>query len=204
MARSDIQPIVDQYLPVIQRLIQEQSRFSEPFRNRFDHTLRVLIWAGRIQELEGGDREIVSLAVLFHDVGWSETENHALISASLAEETLQETHLDRSKLDRILSAVRTHNERKISREELPLENRIVMDADFLDELGVTTMVWDALKVAGGDNPSYLKVYEKDHNFYLEALKKRRFLKTDAGIKFYDERLNFWKLVLDNLKFELGL
>jgi len=69
-------------------LIETQSRRSQPFRNRFDHTMRVLKWADRIHKVEGGDFEIITLAVLFYNTDWSDTVDHAQVGAELAEKYL--------------------------------------------------------------------------------------------------------------------
>jgi hypothetical protein len=107
-------------------------------------------------------------------------------------------------MERVISAVETHNLREIPSSDLPLENQIVMDADLLDELGVTTLVWDAMSVAGQPEAGYLKVLEKDRAFYGSAFKRQSEMKTTSGLKLYRERLDAWRMVLDNLAFELGV
>ena len=80
--------ITEQAFREAEILINRQGCFSQPFRNRFDHTKRVLKWAKRIHEIEGGDIEIITLAVIFHDTGWSEKVDHAQIGAEQAEKYL--------------------------------------------------------------------------------------------------------------------
>jgi HD superfamily phosphodiesterase len=195
--------LVNKSIPIVQEYIRGQNRFSQAFRDRFEHTKRVLTWAKRIQQLEGGDLEIINLAVLFHDTGWSEEINHAQVSAELAGKFLVENEVAPQVMERVISAVQTHNLRGIPGSDLPLENQIVMDADLLDELGVTTMVWDAMTVAGQPEAGYLKVLEKDRAFYNNAVKRQSEMKTNTGLKLYRERLDTWRMVLDNLAFELG-
>jgi HD superfamily phosphodiesterase len=196
--------LVNKSIPIVQDYIRGQKRFSQAFRDRFEHTKRVLTWAKRIQQLEGGDLEIINLAVLFHDTGWSEEINHAQVSAELAGKFLVENEVAPQVMERVISAVQTHNLRGIPGSDLPLENQIVMDADLLDELGVTTMVWDAMTVAGQPEAGYLKVLEKDRAFYNNAVKRQSEMKTNTGLKLYRERLDTWRMVLDNLAFELGI
>jgi uncharacterized protein len=204
MSASRLKSLIQDCRPVVQALIREQGRFSQVFRDRYEHTLRVLTWAERIQECEGGDMTIISLAVLFHDTGWSETINHAAVSAGLVEKYLKEHRVEPDIVERIASAVSTHNLRELPKETLALENRIVMDADLLDELGVTTLVWDALAAAGEPDPGYQKVFEKNQDFYARAIQKTSLLKTNTGLMLYRERMEFWKSVLENYAFELGL
>jgi HD superfamily phosphodiesterase len=204
MNESELEFLFQKSLPVVQAHIQAQNRFSPEFRNRVQHTLRVLNWANRIQPNEGGDFAVIRLAVLFHDTGWSETINHAVVSASLAEDFLLENGVEITLVQRIVSAVKTHNLREIPAQDLPLENRIVMDADLLDEVGVTALVWDAMAAAGESEPGYLKVLAKDIAFYLNARKRKIELKTVTGLVLYQERLDLWFKLLEHLAFELGV
>jgi len=185
-------------------LIENHGRFSQPFRNRFDHTLRVLKWAERIHAIEGGDIEVIALAVIFHDTGWSDTLDHALIGAELVEKYLLGKAVDPGLVDRIASAVRTHNKRNAPHESLPIENLIVMDADFLDEVGVTTLVWDAMATAIESNPGYGRVIEKDLKYYQRAQEKTVYLKTETGKQLYNQRMAAWEMCLSHLRYELGL
>lgn len=195
--------LINGCMPIVRELISEQNRFSEVFRDRYEHTIRVLTWAKRIQSIEGGDLNVITLAVLFHDTGWSEEVNHAQVSALLAEEFLLENKAEAQFVERVVSAVRTHNLREIPSSDLPIENQVVMDADLLDELGVTTLVWDAMSVAQKPDLGYQKVLEKDIEFFSSAWKKRCEIKTKTGLKFYLERMDFWRMVLENLAYELG-
>ena len=204
MGFIDLKDIIEAASTEARRLIEVQNRKSQPFRNRFEHTLRVLKWAHRIQKIEGGNLEIITLAVLFHDSGWSDTIDHALVGAELAKKYLLEREIDPVLVDRVVSAVQMHNKRIEPHEDLPLENLILMDADLLDELGVTTLIWDAMATAMEDNPSYMRALEKDLEYYERAKGKMVQLKTESGMKFYSERMAMWGRCLSHLQYELGL
>ena len=204
MGYINLNDIIEATSAEARRLIENQSRRSQPFRNRFEHTIRVLNWADRIHKIEGGNFEIITLAVLFHDTGWSDTIDHAQVRAELAQKYLLEKGVDPVLVDRITSAVRTHNKRLEPQENLPIENLIVMDADLLDELGVTTLVWDAMATAIEDDPGYVRAFEKDLEYYERAKGKTAQLKTEAGLKFYNERMAMWNKCLSHLQYELGL
>jgi len=187
-----------------QRLIASQTRWSHPFRSRWEHTLRVLRWAERIQACEGGDWGVIWLAVLFHDCGWSETLDHALVGAELVEAFLRAEGVEPALVERVAWAVRTHNKRRDPAPDLPLENRIVMDADLLDELGITTLVWDAMATALEEQPGYRQALERDLAFFNHAKCKLEQLQTPTGVRLYQERLAFWEKCLSHLRYELGL
>ncbi len=204
MGYTNLSEITEQASVEAKRLINNLSRKSQPFRNRFEHTMRVLKWADRIHKIEGGDFEIIKFAILFHDTGWSDTIDHALIGAELAEKFLLGKDVDPILVARIVSAVHTHNKGDELQESLPLENLIVMDADLLDEVGVTTLVWDAMATANENNPSYIRVLEKDIEFYKEAKEKTIYLKTETGKKLYNERISIWEMCLSHFRYVLSL
>ena len=203
MEEINLDPVIEQAYTIVEKLIDEQDRYSQPFRDRFEHTKRVLNWAKRIHQHEGGDIGIITLAVLFHDSGWSDEIDHALIGAQLAEKFLIEQCVDRPIIDRVVSATLTHNKRLDPVEDLPIENLIVMDADILDELGVTTLVWDAMATAIGENPGYREALEQNQGYFDRAEEKSGSLHTKTGKQLFLERIAVWKFCLENLRYELG-
>ena len=129
-----------------------------PFRDRFEHTMRVYRWAIKLQNKLGGDLEIISLAALLHDVGWDEKEeiSHAVVGAQMAADFLVEMDYDPAKIGRVCEIIRRHEDQD-TEDELSLECQIVMDADLLDELGaigvlctiIMVMVMDTMVMATG-------------------------------------------------------
>jgi uncharacterized protein len=204
MSYIKLADITEEATAEAKRLISIQNRKSQPFRNRFDHTMRVLKWAQRIHKVEGGDLGVITLAVLFHDTGWSDKVDHASVGAELAEKYFLSKNVDPSFISRISSAIRTHNKKQELLSTLPIENLVVLDADILDEVGIITLVWDALATATENMPSYSKVIEKDLIYYERAREQRNYLKTETGIKLYNERIAIWKKCLSHFKYELGL
>ena len=61
------------------------TRPYQTFRNRFEHTKRVLGWAKRIaDDLPNVDEEVLLTSAIFHDVGYaSGKEDHAINSANI-------------------------------------------------------------------------------------------------------------------------
>jgi uncharacterized protein len=204
MKWANFDTIKEQALKQAQFLIENQTRDSLPFRNRFDHTLRVLKWADRIREFEGGDIEIISLAVIFHDTGWDGQVDHALLGAELAEKYLLSQGVAPSIVSRVSSAVRTHNKRDLPIENLPIENLIVMDADLLDEKGVTTLVWDVMATAKEDRPSYVRALERNELYFAKTKERLFLIKTETGRKLFLERMAIWENCLNHFRYELGL
>lgn len=177
-----------------------------PFRNRFEHTLRVWEWAKRINKVEKGDEEIIDIAAIFHDIGKGEEgeKPHALISAELCRKYLKSAGFNEDKIDRITSAVRRHSSKHLIADELSLEERIIMDADLLDEAGAMCVLWDSMHQGAQENASYYKTYASLQNHYEERARGIKLLKTSEGKRLYEERISFLKLFLDNLRYELGM
>jgi HD superfamily phosphodiesterase len=203
MKINQFEQLVEMALLEVKVLIQKHKRFSHPFRNRFEHTKRVLTWTQRIQAIEGGNLEIITLAVIFHDAGWDGQVDHALLGAKLARKFLVDQGVKVDIVNRVGSAIETHNKRQNPPPNLPLENLIVMDADRLDELGVTTLVWDAMATALEDAPSFKKVLGRDQQYFASAKEAKQFIQTKTGLKFYDKRIRVWEQCLSQLRYELG-
>ena len=185
-------------------LIANQNRPDRPFRDRFKHTLRVLNWAERLQAVEGGDLFSIRLAVLFHDTGWDPPRPHAEVSAELAEAYFRAQPLSEELLKSIINGVRNHNLRHLPEETLSIEEKIIMDADLLDEVGVTSLIFDAMSTALEEQASYELVLERGREFIPRIEENFHNLKTAAAREIYTQRLKVLHFCYQELEYELGL
>jgi uncharacterized protein len=173
------------------------------FRDRVKHTERVLNWAERIHEIEGGDLEIIQMAVWLHDIGWDHIVNHALVSGKMSKVFLESIGYPDDKKVKVLQAVTYHNSRSDDLD-FNLETQIVRDADLLDEVGATTVLWDALSTSYNKLASYEMAYIKSMHYYNHLKKSSNYLLTQAGGAFFDERLKVYKQIISELAYELNL
>jgi uncharacterized protein len=177
-----------------------------PFRNNFEHCMRVYHWALRINSAERGDRDVIAIASLFHDIG--KTVNldysHADIGADICNAYLTTICYPSEKRVKIVQAIRLHPYKDNPSLSLTLEEKILMDADLLDEVGALTAVWDSMATAMEDMPDYLKVYKRSSRFYSKVARKKESIKTDTGRLFYEQRLDVLSGFIENLGFELGV
>ena len=172
-----------------------------PFRDRFEHTMRVYRWAIKLQAKVGGDLDIIALAALLHDVGWDEEKDHGEVGAQIAVEYLDSIGLDPEKISRIGEIIRIHED-KDTTEELSLECQVVMDADLLDEVGTVSIIWDAMATACEDEASYKKAYYRIKNYYRKNKPKIRRCKTDAARAEWTKRMQLLETYLTQLEKEL--
>ena len=172
-----------------------------PFRNRYEHTMRVYRWAIKLQAKVGGDLEIITLAALLHDIGWDETRPHNEVGAEMAVEYLDSIGYDEEKIGRIGEIIMRHTDQDTT-DELSLECQVVMDADLLDEVGAISVLWDSMATACEDEASYKKAYYRIKNYYRINRPKIRRCKTEAARIEYEHRMKAIEEFLYQLEREL--
>lgn len=103
------------------------------------HVLRVLEYAMEIAKNEKEvDLEVLEAAVLLHDIAFMEgfhKGEHEDTSARIAEPILRGTGTDSKKIPLILRAIELHNWFLHFEVDVPIEIKILRDADRLDALG---------------------------------------------------------------------
>ena len=111
---------------------------SEDAAHDYDHLVRVIALADRIQASEGGNLPTIWAAVALHDIGQERERrhggDHALIGAALADKLLKDTLFPQEYISDVQQAIREH---RMTGGIIPqtLEGRILYDADKLDCLG---------------------------------------------------------------------
>jgi uncharacterized protein len=111
---------------------------SEDAAHDYDHLVRVIALADRIQASEGGNLPTIWAAVALHDIGQEHERrhggDHALIGAALADELLKDTLFPQEYISDVQQAIREH---RMTGGIIPqtLEGCILYDADKLDCLG---------------------------------------------------------------------
>jgi dTMP kinase len=110
------------------------------------HIERVLGFALALQARHGGDVDILTAAVLMHDLGRADDDrSHGLASieasTELAELILNEMGYSPEGTTRILQAIREHDQPAL--RPTTIEGRILKEADFLAGVGA----WGVLRIA---------------------------------------------------------
>ncbi len=121
-------------------LIDEMKQVFGEDRKRIDHTLSVLGYAEKIQQVEGGDSLTVTAAAILHDIGIKEAYRKFDSSAGryqeiagppIARRILEKHAIGTQTIDHICKIIANHHSAKDI--DTP-EFRIIWDADWLVNL----------------------------------------------------------------------
>ena len=195
--------VIHQTTAEVQRRLADQAA-----GHGFDHVLRVLNSARAIQAEVGGDRFVVDLAALLHDVGDAKFHEGVERSGEFSREILSGLGVANDVIQHVVQIVDNISFRKRSdAAELTLEGKIVQDADRLDALGAIGIVRTIQYGAVFGQPFYspddpAKKSGVGH-FHDKLFKLRDLMNTDAGRRLADQRQQFMKMFLDQFLSEWG-
>ena len=125
---------------VCDKLIEEMRQLFGSDTKRIEHALKVLNYAGQIQEKEGGDSLIVKAAAILHDIGIQQAERKYNSNAGkyqeiegppIAREILQKYEISPEAVEYICKIIANHHSAK---NIDTIEFRIIWDADNLVNL----------------------------------------------------------------------
>jgi uncharacterized protein len=99
------------------------------------HTQQIRPIAAELAEKEGADKEVVDIAVLFHDIGKKSGKPHEFESERIAREFLEKLGIDKEFIQKVCDAVRRHAGPWKEDAEMPqtIEDKVVFDADMIQQ-----------------------------------------------------------------------
>ena len=128
------------------RIRAELTKLRLSQSHTLEHLDRVLTFALDLQNIHGGDIDIVCASALLHDLGRSDTRYHgpesAALSAEKAHEILSTINFPPEKLPAVLQAISEHDQPEV--RPTTLEGRLLKDADFLAGMGALGVARSAL------------------------------------------------------------
>jgi uncharacterized protein len=174
----------------------------------FDHVERVLASARAISAEAGGDRFVIELAALLHDVGDAKFHNGAERSGEMSREILSELGVDEATTSHVAHIVDILSFRKRGdAEPLTLEGQIVQDADRLDAIGAIGIVRTIEYGATVGQPFYVAddatAKSGVGHFYEKLFKLRDLMNTAAGKRMAEQREAFMRTFLEQFYAEMG-
>lgn len=183
-----------------------ESELADMFKKSSSHDLyhlrRVMNLALHIQEKEGGDREVIAISALLHDVHrLMQLEQGRYVepheSLHIIEKILTKCNVDVSKIKKILHCVEYHEEYSFTpkgKTVSDIETLIIQDADNLDALGAMGIgrtftysgehhrpMWDPTHpIKDGKYIDSSLGHSSIHHFYDKLLKLKDDMNTNTG------------------------
>lgn len=174
-----------------------------PFRNRFNHTMRVYKWAKRIESDLPVDKDVLYTACIFHDIGYIDgKKDHAINSAKYFEEYAKKHNFDKEFTGKVIFAISNHsNKGLLADRTIPNELTLLLEADLLDEEGALGILWDLLAIGMKNPTSYEQGYE--HLMIHSAhILNQDFMVTPLAKKYWDEKKQMVKSFLESIESDL--
>lgn len=200
-------------------LIEQAKKYVEDFfKNDFSghdyyHTIRVYNMAKTLSEVEGGDKKIIELAALLHDV-----DDYKLVESNKelyhnAKTFLRKNNVEEETIEKICNVISTISY-KGSDTKTPetIEGKIVQDADRLDAIGAIgigrTFAYGGSKGISMHIPDY--EYRENMNeeeycnnkgttishFYEKLLKLKELMNTEEAKIIAEKRHSYMEKFLE--------
>lgn len=118
-------------------LVKQKLEGTESGHDWF-HIERVWKLSLKIQEKEGGDKLIIELSALLHDIADPKFHNgDETLASKIVNDFLTEQNVDSETIQKVIFIIEnmSFKNRNDAPENLPLELKIVQDADRLDAIG---------------------------------------------------------------------
>jgi len=144
------------------------------------HSKKVLFYALELQKEYGGDKEVISIASVLHDFSRHFKHGgrfHGEKETEKIKEFLEKIGIEKRKIDLILKCIKEHSHKK-KKSSLPVEAKIVSDADSLAGFGIEGLIRISM-YAGERNKDIHYVIkklckdmrEREKNLYFSKSKK---------------------------------
>lgn len=161
---------------------------------RFEHTMRVYKWMERLYAAypakEEIDLEALSIATLFHDIGYCDPEGrscHAKSSGRMCREYLQGTDYPAERIDFVCDIVSRHSDKKTMFDDIPAELVLLMEADLLDDIGAQGLVMDVwLEAACEEDASFESILAHMERYTLKIMQNNP-MRTEEGRRIWEEK-----------------
>lgn len=182
----------------------EKTDKEDKMRTRIiQHTLRTMKIAEKILKKEIADRQIVMTSLLLHDLGKTTTESrHDLVGYDIAQIYLKSTNLSNEIQKRILDCILYHSAKNLKTLDLTIEQKVVMDADILDEIGILSVVKYCLKA--NRNKDIEDIIRHLEEIYNKIERESAHVQTKYGKELYAQKKNKFRDIIELLKSEASM
>lgn len=176
----------------------------QTFRNRFEHTKRVLGWAKRIiDDLPNVDEEVLLTSAIFHDVGYScGKDNHAINSANIFLEYAKINGFKQEFIDKVYYCVINHSHKRFLTDETSSPELILLlEADILDEEGAMAISWDLMTVGEMMPTDFKEGYDMLMKYSIRILSQDMMV-TPKAREYWEKKKDLVRKFLSSLKEDL--
>ncbi len=171
-----------------------------------DHVLRVRNLALQLHSQVGGDRLVIELAALLHDVGDAKFHDGQERSGEFTREILGDLNAATETVERVADIVDRISFRKnVDPETLCIEGKIVQDADRLDALGAIGIVRTIEYGAEFGQPFWSADPHVTKtgvgHFHEKLFKLKKLMNTAPAREMAEDREHFMRLFLNQFLLE---
>ncbi len=179
-----------------------------PFRMRSEHIRCVYAWAQRlISDDMNINREALLTAAIFHDSGYgmySEKKSHAEQGAIECETYLKANGYEEDFINFVIYLVRNHSTKAmLTLEDTPLELILLMEADWMDETGALSIVWDCMMEGSKETQTFENTYEHIQSYTLKDMKRNPMV-TPKAKALWQKKRDLVDAFLEHLAYDLGM
>lgn len=182
----------------------KSSRPYQTFRNRFEHTKRVLGWAKRIaDDLPNVDEDVLFTSAIFHDVGYScGKDEHAINSARIFLEYANKNSFEQEFIDKVHYCLINHSHKRFLTDETSSPELILLlEADILDEEGAMAISWDLMTVGEMLPNDFKEGYDMLMKYSIRILSQDMMITPKAKL-YWENKKDLVRKFLSSLKEDL--
>ncbi len=202
--KNDKRPLLIQLNDIIREYLSRTDIDNRLDIRIYQHSLRVMKYAEKLLRKEKADKEVVLASIMLHDIGKTITEQrHDIVSFSLAKEILTKLEVDESKKNKILDCVLIHSSKSINCLDLNIEQKIVMDADMLDEIGILSVVKYCV-ARGTRNIDLCSILKGLETKYEIIERESTLIKTNYGKELYNKKKKNLREIIEEFRMEIDM
>lgn len=178
--------------------------------SRSEHIMRVYKWAKKLYDAypdkSGADLEVLSIAAVFHDVGYCrESDRHAEASSEICREYLLGKGYPLSKTEQVCSVIARHSDKHIICDDIPIELVLLLEADMLDDMGAMGLVIDVwMEAVCGEKVSFQSILQHMEKYTLAEMQRENPMRTDEGRRIWEEKKALTEAFLRSYKEDFSI
>ena len=177
---------------------------NQCFRNRFEHSKRVFMWAKKLAvDFPDINLDICLTSCIFHDVGYAYgQDNHPINSVKIFKEYASLMNLDPKFAEIVSNIIYVHSDKSLLKNPNSSKELIILlEADLMDEEGALGIVWDLFS-EGMNKPDSFDYGLETLNKHSAHILNQDYMVTPLAKKIWNEKKELVKDFILQLKEDL--